>query len=441
MNNINFSISSFLTNSLSLTSAIVGGTLLSSGAIALTYFFNHSQESASKKNTHLRELSHSFQHLEITSDRTLLNPLNLLSAAMNKIFSLVMNLYHFLFGEKESWMNQIPSPIHYKAFNGGCLSHLAQKARKNMKGLLEIMGAKEFKNSLANSSLPGWSGLNALTLPEDKKFSSGQFYLTGKEIKNLALSLRISYDPSILSASKLNNILVKGACSAQEKALARGRMVSSLVASVCDSKGNPISRKKELPLYRVYTSNAPNLAYSAYDRHEFVQKDGTLNTEKYTREMERIFLHYFKEAKANNDNVAILCGFGLGAFMTAEFLPDAQKCFVEALRRATDAEGKYFEKIIFADPNKKLTHAMSSIPNITMTNKSCLDIAHHGAKQGFKVALFNPGDGSGIPGQFWLKGHIALEEMFGLFTTLLIAQHPHCNPKVKDATSYFKSLD
>ncbi len=242
--------------------------------------------------------------------------------------------------------------------------------------------------------------------------------------------------PQSLSSGKLCSILGKGSSSSQEEALARGRMVSSLAASVCDSRGNPISRKKELPLYRVYTSNAPNLAYSSFDQNAFVQKNGTLNTEKYTNEMERIFLHYFKEAKANKDKVAVLCGFGMGAFMTPALLPHAQKCFVEALRRATSAEGKHFDKIIFADPNKKLTPAISSIPNITVTNKSCLDIAHHGAQKGYKVALFNPGDGSGIPGQFWLNGHVALEEMFGLFTTLLVAQHPHCNPKVTDAKSY-----
>lgn len=418
-----------------ISAAIAGGVLLA-GTFISAHFLKKILDTGSKQPIDLMEETRSFHPIETESNWAFLNPLTLLTTAICKIFSLIMSPYYLLFGEKEYWMNQIPSPIHYNTFNGGALSHLAQKARKNMQGLLEMMGAKEFKSSLAKGSLPGWSGINALTLSEDEKFSCGPFYLTGKEIKNLASSLRVSYDPSILSSHQLSNILVKGANSPQEEAMARGRMVSSLVASVCDSKGNPISRNNDLPLYRVYTSNAPNLAYSPYDKKEFVNKDGTLSREKYTKEMERIFLHYFEEAKFNKDNVVVLCGFGMGAFMTPELLPDGQKCFVEALRRATSAQGKHFEKIIFADPNKKLTPAISSIPNITVTNKSCLDIAHHGAKKGYKIALFNPGDGSGIPGQFWLKGHIALEEMFGLFTTLLVAQHPHCNPLVRDKNSY-----
>ncbi|MDN3507087.1 MAG: hypothetical protein P0S96_07655 [Simkaniaceae bacterium] len=333
-------------------------------------------------------------------------------------------------------MNQISSPVHYNAFNGGSLSHIAQKARANMKGLLEMMGAKNFSQSLAKGSLPGWSGINVSSLPEDKQFSCGSFYLTGKEIREQTSSLRVSYDPSVLSASQLLSILVSGSNSPKDEAIARGRMVSSLVASTCDSKGNPISRQGPLPLYRVYTSNAPNLAYSHSDRNEFLNSDGTLNSKKYTEEMERIFLHYFEEAKINGDKVVVLCGFGMGAFMTPSLLPEGQKCFVEALRRATNAKGKHFDNIIFADPNKNLTPAISSIPNITVTSKSCLDVVHHGAEQDYKMALFNPGDGSGIPGQFWLNGHIALEEMFGLFTTLLISQHPHCNPSVGSKSTY-----
>ncbi|MCK4935080.1 MAG: hypothetical protein KAR79_05785 [Simkaniaceae bacterium] len=155
--------------------------------------------------------------------------------------------------------------------------------------------------------------------------------------------------------------------------------------------------------------------------------------------MERIFLHFLREARANLDRVIVLPGFGLGAFMTPALLGDAKACFVRALNRAIEAEGHHFDKIIFADPNTNLTSSVSSISGVITTNKSCLDVAHFGAKKGLKIALFNPGDGSGIPGQFWLNGHIALEEMFGLFTTLLLAQHPHCNENVSRRERYVRA--
>lgn len=402
-----------------------------------------------------------------------LNPLTLVAKIISTLFSLILTPYYVFFGErekeskgeKESWMNRLPTPIHYKEFNckkkkarawysiAGFLEsraldprERASEARANMKGFLEELGAENFKEFLlakgTASSLPGWSGVNVLNLPEKRRYSCGSFFMTSEEIRKQADSLKVSFDSSILSASHLNKILTNGSDSSEDESIARGRMVSSLVAATCDSKGNPITREKDLPLYRIYTSNAPNLAYSPWDRSQFLNENKTLKLEEYTQEMERIFLHYFEEAKANKDKVVVLCGFGMGAFMDAKLLPDGQKCFVEALRRATNRHERHFDKVIFADPNKGLTSLLSQIPNMIVTNKSCLDVAHHGAKKGFKVALFNPGDGSGIPGQFWLQGHIALEEMFGLFTTLLVSQHPHCNPLIKDTSKYIdrKSL-
>lgn len=417
---------------------MIGGVALITGALSTNYFLKNTFITPSKGELNLLEQPHQVASIKTESKWAYLNPLTIIAKTVSIIFSLIMSPYYLLFGEKEYWMNHLPTPIHYNEFNGELLGGSMKTVRANMKGLLEMMGAKDWIDLPIKSiwPLPGWSGVDALDLPKEKQYSCGSFYLTGEEIKKQASSLRVSYDPNILSARQLCNILSKGSRSPKDEAIARGRMVSSLAASICDSTGNPISREGDLPIYRVYTSHAPNLVYSPYDKSEFLKTDGSLNKEKYTKEMERIFLHYFEEAKANKDNVVVLCGFGMGAFMAPELLPDGQKCFVEALRKATATHGKHFEKMIFADPNKKLTPFIKTIPNITVSNKSCLDIAHYGAKKGYKVALFNPGDGSGIPGQFWLKGHIALEEMFGLFTTLLVSQHPHCNPLVGNRSAY-----
>lgn len=436
MTSVNASTNSFLPQSLGWAPAIGGTTALIGGACLTAYVLKKIYTSDSKENSGNPVDACQVAPISTGFNLSYLNPLTLIAKTISGLFSLVCSPYYLLFGEKEYWMNHLPNPIHYNQFNGGGLTSKASESRANMKGFLESLGAKGFKGSLAKGSLPGWSGVDVLNLPTKKQYSCGSFFMTSEEIRQQADSLKVSYDPSVLSARQLNHILTKGSSSSKDESIARGRMVSSLVASTCDSKGNPIVREGALPLYRVYTSHAPNLAYSCYDRSQFLKADGTLKKEEYTKEMERIFLHYFEEARANKDNVVVLCGFGMGAFMTSDLLPDGQKCFVEALRRASSVHGKHFDKVIFADPNAKLTPLISKIPNMTVTNKSCLDVAHHGAKKGYKVALFNPGDGSGIPGQFWLQGHIALEEMFGLFTTLLVSQHPHCNPLVGRRSAY-----
>nr|NGX26689.1 hypothetical protein [Chlamydiota bacterium] len=232
MNSVHPTTSSILPPLASWTPAAIGGTaIIITGALVTAYFLKSVFTADSKKPSNISDQSRPVVPIAAESKWAYLNPLTLIATAISKIFSLMMSPYYLLFGEKEYWMNQISSPIHYNAFNGGSLTNIAQKARKNMKGLLEMMGAKGFTKSLANGSLPSWSGIDALSLPKDKQFSCGSFYLTGEEIKKQASSLRVSYDPSILSARQLSNILGSGSNSPKDEAIARGRMVSSLVAS------------------------------------------------------------------------------------------------------------------------------------------------------------------------------------------------------------------
>lgn len=402
------------------------------GAIGYTYLQKHPQLQPINRDLPTRTI-------QPQSCWTSCNPLHLLATALSKIYELIMAPYYLLFGEKEWWMNKAPTPIHYNEFNAGPATKAAANARQDMVQWLKKMGATDFKQILGKSAdlLTGWSGCDILELADDAHFTCGSFTITGKELKQQAKSLRIGYDPSIISWRELRSILVNGSKTPQQEALARGRMVSSLAFSVRDSRGNLLKREDTLPLYRVYTSNAPNLCYSPDDMKAFLHPNGKLNTQKYTAEMERIFLHFYEEAIANGDDTPVLCGFGMGAFMHPSILPEGRRCFIEALKRATEKKGGHFKKIIFADPNASLTNFLAAIPKITVTNKSCLDIAHLGAEQGLRIALFNPGDGSGIPGQYWYKGHIALEEMFGFFTSLLFSQHPHCNSLISDQNRYF----
>ncbi|MCK4935079.1 MAG: hypothetical protein KAR79_05780 [Simkaniaceae bacterium] len=172
--------------------------------------------------------------------------------AIKKIASIILSPYYFLFGEQENWLEEIPRAVHYNAFNGGYLSAIAQAARLGMQRLLLDLGGEEFTNSLANGTLPGWHGIQMNSIDPNTEYHCDAFPLSGPEIRNLADSLRISYDQTILNAAELEQILTHGSQSPNEQSLARGRMVSSLCASIRDSRGRPIKRWHAAFLSRIH---------------------------------------------------------------------------------------------------------------------------------------------------------------------------------------------
>ncbi|NGX27632.1 MAG: hypothetical protein K940chlam6_01570 [Chlamydiae bacterium] len=244
-------------------------------------------------------------------------------------------------------------------------------------------------------------------LQDNNLYNCGPFYLYGKELKFMAESLAVSYDPSIIYSHTLQTALTDDPVDEKMQAEMRGRMVSSFAVSLRDSEGNPIFRyvKTSLPYYRIYTSSTPNLSENQLDQEQFVY-GSEIKEEAYISEMKRIFLHFFGEAKANNDNTVVIPGFGMETSIPEKLRPQAQKYFEKALQEAIDSEGEHFDEIIHTDPAKEKS----------------LDVTHSKAKQGSKVALLH------------LEGSDEIE----LFTTLPVGQNPACNPAIGDKSTYYR---
>ena len=201
--------------------------------------------------------------------------------------------------------------------------------------------------------------------------------------------------------------LTDGPADEKMEAGMRGRMVSSFAVSLRDSEGNPIFHyhKDPLPYYRVYTSSIPNLSENQEDQKQFVY-GSKIKEEAYVSEMKRIFLHFFGEAKVNNDNTVVIPRFNMETSIPEKLRPQVQKCFEKALQETIDEEGEHFDEIIHTDPAKE----------------NFLDVTHSKAKQGSKVALL----------------HLEGSEMVRLFTTLPVGQNPACNPAIGDKSTYYR---
>lgn len=91
-----------------------------------------------------------------------------------------------------------------------------------------------------------------------------------------------------------------------------------------------------------------------------------------------------------------------------------------------------FDGIVSCIKHPRFTATMDQIeraaPGVTerliISEKSMFDVAYVLAKNGIKSGILNPSDQeallSGNLGQFWYNGHIAVEELFVHYTTILL---------------------
>lgn len=353
--------------------------------------------------------------------------------------------------------NHLPDPIHYECFNTETeFVNRASRARKHIQNFLRVLNRKETGALIRlgpGRSCKGWKLEKKIeTLYDSFEILFGEkFILTGKELKELNQSLCVAYDSSQgLTAESLRSILTKGSQNPEEETLARSRMISSDIVMVCQSDGIPLVRDRSQPLvkFRLYTTNAPNLQYNQQDRQVFLDSSGQLKEEIYNAEVKRILGNYLSECQKHGIKVPVISGFGLGAFMPGSVKSVAINQFAKALIDLLKEKDYGFEAVIFSTTDTRVTNAITNeaekfkgmpfFSKFTTSTKSCLDIAQDLASKGVKCSLLNPGDPSGIPGQFWEAGHIALEEMIALFSTLIISQFPGSNPTASDTFMYQK---
>lgn len=366
---------------------------------------------------------------------------SLLSRLITKIFQWIFFPFRFLHGllchchyKSPDWIDDLRKPGHQGEFSPQKSFFI--QARFHFLSFLTDIGAPHPKNSLSSRILPDWDPVDIFKLSDEKLYSWGSFSLSGKELKFLAKSLIVSYDPSIISPHSLAKILTRGSTSANEERKARGRMISSLAVSLRNSLGTPLSRgeKEALPYYRIYSSQFPDLMHNSEDQFEFIS-DNTLKREQYQKEIGRILYHFFKEAQNNEDDTLVIPGFPLEPSVPESLHSAAVECFAIALKECIHKEGAHFKEIIYADPDLQAFQQLRSC-KIKIKPKNCLDIAHHGAKKGYRVAIFYPTGPRSIPGQCKPAGKITLSQMFGYYTTLLTSQHFGCNPLVKKSQTF-----
>lgn len=376
---------------------------------------------------------------------------NLITKIFRWIFSPIRFVYQLFCKQASpstdwSWIDTLPQPKKQGEFSWR--KPFIVQARTDLMAFLSKAGSIFPRNALGGGKLPLWDPIDLFLLSDEKIYKWGLFPLSGKELKFMAKSLVVSYDPRIVRSHQLKEILRQGSQSNAEDQRARGRMVSSLTVSIRSSLGTPILRCIGEPLayYRVYTSQFPDLKNNQRDQREFIS-EGVLRKEEFKNEIKRILNHFFIEARSNGDDALVLPGFCLESHIPDTLQPAASDCFALALKECIQSkEGDHFKEIIYSDPNAYLfrfvNEKLRSLDpsRIKVAQKNCLDVAHNGAKQQLRVAVFYTTGPGGIPGQFKPIGKVALGQMFGLFTTLLASQHPGCNPLLKNRENYTRSL-
>lgn len=349
--------------------------------------------------------------------------------------------------------SQIPQGIHYDLFNvpESEPNEFANNALSAIFDFIseQLQGEKDPSKllNLGKSSLAGWK-LNTpiSSLSDDQILKFQNVEITGKELKRQLLSTKVSYIPQAgLTLEQLKTMLTKGSGNDEQRVLARSRCISSLVTMLCSPDGEPIQRKidEKLPEFHMYTLNLPNLRYEVIeaDKQQFLLPDGSLNKEAYKQEYKRILEHYLLRCRSDGVQVPILSGAGLDAFMPQHLQPEAAATAGEAIKELLTGDSfNQFTGIIFAafqeQTAQTFAEILKDIPKVNVVKGSSFWIAYEGAKQGLKMGMINPGDPSCIPGQFWEGGHIALEELVALFTTVIFSQHPHFNPLITDTAHY-----
>lgn len=338
----------------------------------------------------------------------------------------------------KEWKEKIEGlqkPVHFES-----LQEAFEGVRNELKGLTQKWGRVEILDQKDHIWLTSngqkrctWRLPTELFAASQECSFGGGFKISGEEINHQLRSVRVGYCNEVgLTEDKMHGMLTRGYnhqdMDAQEQMrLGLYRCVSSEAYFVRNSLGKSVDREIGQPYTptRIVTTNAPIRA-------------GQTNDAAYWDVMEVLLDRYFQEARETGCDYVIIPGFGMGVFNSGSDKEKAYPLFATLLKKVISEHHEHFKGIIFADPNKMLFEPVQTEFNkasnfkdkLTATDKSCIDVAILFSKHQSKAALLNPGDPSCIPGQFWESGHIALEEMIALTSTMILTQHPRFNPRV-----------
>lgn len=365
-----------------------------------------------------------------------------------KIIHLFVTAFFFLSPLCADPFEKLPDTVHYEAFNTNPLyCRKADLARAELIEQLKRLKATNVGTPplhLGKSLVPSWK-LDWEHVSDDQVIclGNGQFSLTAAELKAMNSTASVSYLSStgikvddkvaVLSKERLCDMLTYGSRNSLETALAMYRLVASDAAIFFTSRLEPIKRTLNMPLrtVRIYTTNAPNLAYNYVHQKMFLNERKDRLNPLYKQVMKQILAHVFTNMQKDGIEFVGVPGFGQGAFVPDALRSQSIRFFTEALFEVLEEGSFAFQTVLVSDPSGAITFENRN--NIQVTKKSLLDVCAAKSQEGIKTGMLNAGDPSCIAGQFWQGGHIALEELYALTTTMVLSQSPGLNPHLLEA--------
>ena len=297
-----------------------------------------------------------------------------------------------------------------------------------------------------------------------KKFAIEDFAWTGNDIVELSQQtyryiLRdIASEPNLFiprrtskEREELYTSTLKTDWTEMRKSV--GIAIAGPVYRIFDETYFPEERNSP-PFISVSASALNFQAKGAAARSQFIGNDSPSNTDipegmrgQVTEEMKRILRLVFGAMKHQGVTIPCFPAFGCGAFATG--VASIPTLWAQAFLTIMKEYSRDFSCFIFALPGDNYTTFHNVFKNdrelqrpvVLLRPYSIITLAHHLSRnlaesrlasgKPHRVGVLNPSDPVatrlGCIGTGWLKGHVALEELFAVFTTLL-TQHVDIDP-------------
>jgi hypothetical protein len=308
-----------------------------------------------------------------------------------------------------------------------------------------------------DNDLDGGSVGAGMKLPKAGKIdpaetlSIGTFQMTGAEVLRMINETEVTYvEGGPINSSNVQMEVGQG--GTEEFSNSQHVMVSGPVMipsnNVNQLKKRTVTQENidnpgHTRMVQAYSTPGINYGYSDSDQTTFADEDLRVNNAGKKR-MKEITGHIFEKMKQDNVTHPVLSAIGCGAFSSpADGGENTPKAWAEAMYNNL-ADNQYgFEKVTIAipifggdDTNYQafidaFGEMMKEKPlqcEVEIVNASMLSLADSISDENpdAKVGILNPSDAQavreGAMGMYWNGGHIALEELLGVFTTMLPQQ-------------------
>eukprot|EP01012_Entosiphon_sulcatum_P027669 TRINITY_DN33366_c0_g1_i1.p1 TRINITY_DN33366_c0_g1~~TRINITY_DN33366_c0_g1_i1.p1 ORF type:complete len:419 (-),score=82.28 TRINITY_DN33366_c0_g1_i1:7-1263(-) len=322
------------------------------------------------------------------------------------------------------------------------LPQQAIKMRGRMRNFLKLLGRPPDESGIAIT------GIDLAALNDDKVFEMGEFSLTGAEIKRLCQQAKITFVKDKVKPEEIiTDQIDEGSVHSDSQFIA----VSGPVY-ICFDNNLAVQPR---PKASVLTVSIPgiNFAYSPADQEKFTVDDWNEDRTKKRRvvkqqaallRMKQIYAHSFTVMQQSGVHYPCLSAIGCGAFKGP--FADVPGLWARALFEVLSEHDYGFRAVFdslptFGEDNftefsnvfallegqgKQLKTAV-----VLLEDRSMVAIANHLAQANHNAGILNPSDVQAIRqgriGMFWDGGHVALEEILAMQTTLLL-QHRGVNP-------------